>query len=225
MTLLFALLGQLVGSCVNWLAVRLPRRVSRRASRAHASRALPAIWQLMASVLGRRDAGYARRWCWADVAVEGCAALLLAQLWARYGPTWQLLLLGSLCTFLLLLAVIDLRHRLVPNALLYPAALVTLCLSIVLPGPSVRSALLGGGVGLAVFLLAALVRPAGRGGGDVKLAALIGLMVGFPDVLCALALGILAGGVTAIALLAARRAGPKSGCPARHSCAWAAPSP
>ena len=39
------------------------------------------------------------------------------------------------------------------------------------------------------------------GGGDVKLAALIGLVVGFPGVLWALTLGIVAGGITALLLV------------------------
>jgi leader peptidase (prepilin peptidase)/N-methyltransferase len=43
------------------------------------------------------------------------------------------------------------------------------------------------------------------GGGDVKLAALIGLWVGFPHVLWALTLGILAGAVTTLVLLLSRR--------------------
>jgi len=51
------------------------------------------------------------------------------------------------------------------------------------------------------------------GGGDVKLAALIGLTVGFPQVLWALALGILAGGITALLLVLTPRWGPKSHIP------------
>jgi prepilin signal peptidase PulO-like enzyme (type II secretory pathway) len=51
------------------------------------------------------------------------------------------------------------------------------------------------------------------GAGDVKLAALIGLMVGFPRVLWALALGVLAGGVTSILLLLFRLRGLKSYIP------------
>ena len=52
-----------------------------------------------------------------------------------------------------------------------------------------------------VFLLAALIRRGGLGGGDIKLAALIGLVVGFPEVLWALAAGIVAGGIAALILV------------------------
>jgi prepilin signal peptidase PulO-like enzyme (type II secretory pathway) len=133
--------------------------------------------------------------------VELFNALLFAYLWERFGPSWRLLVLASWCSFLLLIALIDLRYRLVLNVLIYPAAVVALLLRSVPPGRDTLTALLGGAVGLSLFSLVALVRRGGMGAGDVKLAALIGLMVGFPQVLWALTLGILAGGVMALFLL------------------------
>jgi len=81
------------------------------------------------------------------------------------------------------------------------------------PGRDALAALLGGAVGLSPFLLVALVRPGSMGGGDVKLAALIGLTVGFPQVLWALTLGILAGGIAALLLVLTPRWGLKSHIP------------
>jgi leader peptidase (prepilin peptidase)/N-methyltransferase len=113
--------------------------------------------------------------------------------------------------FLLTVLVIDFEQRLVLNIMLAPAAVIALLVS-VLPGdPTPLSALLGGAAGLGLFLLIALFgRLIGRGAmgaGDIKLAGVIGLMTGFPDVLRALVLGILLGGVAALVLLIARRAG------------------
>ena len=51
----------------------------------------------------------------------------------------------------------------------------------------------------------ALARPGGMGMGDVKLAGLIGLMTGLDGVILAMTVGILAGGLAALALLASRR--------------------
>jgi prepilin signal peptidase PulO-like enzyme (type II secretory pathway) len=133
--------------------------------------------------------------------VELFTAILFAYLWERFGPSWKLLLLAFNCSFFLLVAIIDLRYRLVLNVMVYPAMVVALLLRLVLPGSSAGTALAGGAIGLAPFLLTALLRPGGLGGGDVKLATLIGLILGFPNVLWALALGILAGGITAILLL------------------------
>ena len=138
---------------------------------------------------------------WSRVAVEVFSALLFAYLWWRFGPSWRLLLLAFYCSFLLLIAVIDLRYQLVLNVLIYPAAVVALLLRFVHPGGDALTTLLGGAVGLTFFSLVALLRRGGMGAGDVKLAALIGLMVGFPQVLWALTLGILAGGTVALFLL------------------------
>ena len=138
---------------------------------------------------------------WSRVAVEVFSALLFAYLWQRFGPSWRLLLLTSYCSFLLLIAVIDLRYQLVLNVLIYPAAAAAMLLRFVYPGGDALTTLLGGAVGLIFFALVALLRRGGMGAGDVKLAALIGLMVGFPQVVWALTLGILAGGVAALFLL------------------------
>ena len=117
------------------------------------------------------------------------------------------------CSFFLLVAIIDLRYRLVLNVMVYPAMVVTLLLRVVLPGSGVVTALVGGAIGLALFLLTALLRPGGLGAGDVKLATLIGLILGFPQVLWALALGIVAGGIVAILLVLTHRGGLKSYIP------------
>ncbi|HVU12889.1 MAG TPA: prepilin peptidase, partial [Phototrophicaceae bacterium] len=53
----------------------------------------------------------------------------------------------------------------------------------------------------ATFFLASLLVPGGLGGGDVKLAALIGAVLGFPLVLGALIVGALASAVTIVVLI------------------------
>ena len=75
--------------------------------------------------------------------------------------------------------------------------------------PTPDQALLGGALGFGIFLLLALIGRGAMGLGDVKLAGVIGLMTGYPLVVAALALGIVLGGVAAIALLVTRRAGRK----------------
>jgi len=112
--------------------------------------------------------------------------------------------------FLLAIGIIDLEHRRVLNVMLLPAAFVALAFSF-LPGmPSPLDALLGGAIGLAAFLIIALVSRGAMGAGDVKLAGVIGLMTGYPDVIPALVFGIMLAGVAAIILLITRRAGRKS---------------
>ena len=76
-----------------------------------------------------------------------------------------------------------------------------------LPEQGVRSALLGGATGSGIMALIYIIvflvfRREGLGFGDVKMAALIGLMVGFPLVLEALLLSWISGGLVAAILMA-----------------------
>ena len=104
---------------------------------------------------------------------------------------------------LLAIAIIDIRSRQIPNKLLLIGIIVTLP-SIFLLG-SFLSGVIGGCVGFVLFGILYLVAPDKVGAGDVKLACLIGLMVGFPLVLLSLSLAILIGGVISWALVAFKR--------------------
>jgi leader peptidase (prepilin peptidase) / N-methyltransferase len=113
---------------------------------------------------------------------------------------------------LLAVALTDLQERLIPNAVVYPG-LVVFTAGLALAAFLHRDVNLAAGVeGFLVFggslFLVALIVPRGMGMGDVKLAALIGLVVGsrgLPSVMVAVALGILLGGVGAMLALAAGR--------------------
>ncbi|HID33596.1 MAG TPA: prepilin peptidase [Anaerolineae bacterium] len=76
--------------------------------------------------------------------------------------------------------------------------------------PSPGSALLGFLTGSAGFLFLAILGRGALGMGDVKLAGAIGALFGFPDALYALFWGVMLGGVAALYLLIARKAGLKS---------------
>jgi len=99
---------------------------------------------------------------------------------------------------LVVLSAIDLRHRIVPNRIVLPAAAIVLVARTV-AHPSV--VWLAAGLGAALFLLvAAVARPAGMGMGDVKLALLVGFAVG-PAVPLGLMVALAAALVPSVALL------------------------
>ena len=67
-----------------------------------------------------------------------------------------------------------------------------------------------------VYLLMALIYPAGMGMGDVKLAGVLGLFLGYlgwPQVAVGFFAAFLLGGLFAVVLLVARRVGRGSGIP------------
>lgn len=114
----------------------------------------------------------------------------------------------TLLELLLLLAisVVDLRRRRIPNRLLALAAVLAAASSLIFRQPPPLLALAGGGAGLGAFLVLARLRPGALGMGDVKLAGVVGIMVGFPAVVWALLAAMAAAGIAALALVLGRRA-------------------
>jgi leader peptidase (prepilin peptidase)/N-methyltransferase len=131
--------------------------------------------------------------------------------WQRFeGSPAQLATFGLFAWYLLVVLVIDVEHHLVLDVMTVPAAGAALLISFLPGGVSPVSALIGGALGLAVFALIAWIGRGKMGGGDVKLAGVIGLITGYPAVIAALVIGILLGGLAALLLLVTRRAGRKS---------------
>jgi leader peptidase (prepilin peptidase)/N-methyltransferase len=109
-------------------------------------------------------------------AVELVTALLVAACGLRFGLTPEALVAAFFCVVLVAISAIDVEHRIVPNRVVLPAAAVVLAANTILH-PSVEWTVAG--LGAALFLLvAALAYPAGMGMGDVKLALLLGVMLG-----------------------------------------------
>jgi len=115
------------------------------------------------------------------------------------------LLLAGAFAFFWLVTLIDLKHRLVLNVLVYPALLITVGVQVMAHGSNLRSMIIGGLMAFGIFYLTARLRPDELGGVDIKLATLIGLGFGFPSILWALLLGVGSGGVIALLLMVRRR--------------------
>jgi leader peptidase (prepilin peptidase)/N-methyltransferase len=137
----------------------------------------------------------------ATVAVVVGAAL-------TYPSVWVAVMMAAFLALMPAIAVIDLRHRIIPNRVIYPS-LIGFSLYVLLawlagapidPVTAVIGFLAYGGTLAAV----AFVSPRGMGMGDVKLVALIGLVLGAVDpasVLVAAGAGILLGGFGAVGAL------------------------
>src|SRR5581483_4367825 len=107
------------------------------------------------------------------------------------------------------LAACDIATLLLPNKLMYPALVAAVALCWAWPDHTAVSSLLGGVIGGGIMLVAFAVMP-GFGFGDVKLCALIGLLVGWRLTLDALTLGVLLNGVIVLIGMVTRRLGPRS---------------
>jgi leader peptidase (prepilin peptidase) / N-methyltransferase len=158
----------------------------------------------------------------ATAAMVASAALAFGMMVVRFGLSPVLPAYGYLAVAGAALAVIDTRQRRLPDRLTlpsYPAALALLGVAaLVQPGGGGHflSALAGLGIALALFLAQAVIYPAGLGWGDVKLAGILGLYLGWLGlaVLAAgLFLGYLLAAVAGLGLIAAGRASRKTQLP------------
>jgi leader peptidase (prepilin peptidase) / N-methyltransferase len=153
--------------------------------------------------------------------LEIATAVLFGLTALRFGSSWELPVFALLAAAGLLLAVVDLRHRVLPNRVVVPALGAAAALLVVAAGAegawtSLLRAVLGAGVLFAAYLVLALLSPGSLGMGDVKLAALLGLCLGWLGWTAVVA-GALAGfvvqAVVALGLLVTRRIGLRGELP------------
>jgi prepilin signal peptidase PulO-like enzyme (type II secretory pathway) len=144
--------------------------------------------------------------------VEGGLAVIFAVLFLLEGWSLTLLFHAFYAAVLVLVLVIDWKHREIYLSVIAVGVLVSLLGSLVLPGMSVLNALAGAAVAGAFFMLAYLLakilfpkveEPLGLG--DVYLALMMGTMLGFPNVVGALLIGPLLAGAAVLLLLISRQ--------------------
>lgn len=151
-------------------------------------------------------------WAWLYIEpVNGLSFIILAKYW-----------LAS--AVLLVVFVIDLEHYLILDGVIFPAAIVVALLNLAQDFAahnniwSWQSNFVSGALGvmaavLPFFLLWSLSRGKWLGFGDVKLAILLGMILGWPVVLVGIFWGIILGGIISVFLLALTEKNLKSKLP------------
>jgi leader peptidase (prepilin peptidase)/N-methyltransferase len=142
-----------------------------------------------------------------------CAALAL-----RFGMEWSLPAFLLLAILGVQLARIDLAHHLLPNPLVLTLLVAGLALLVLDSAATAEWAELlraaaGAAVLFVVFLILALISPNGIGMGDVKLAAPVGLYLGYlgwSHLFYGGALGFVLGGILSVVLIRLKHANLRS---------------
>lgn len=223
----FAVLGLILGSFFNVCIHRIPRRQSIVAPPSHCPNCrkriafydnIPVLsWLLLRGRCRHCRTPISPRY----LLVELLTGALFVAAWARFGPTWELLRALLLVSLLVVLALIDLEHFIIPFRLSIPGLVLALGTAL-LPGldhlDALWGALAGGGFVLAAWLLwryvlAGLFRKMGvdqkegMGGGDLPFAAMIGGFLGLGRVAVALFAAVLLGVAVGLVLRWAGRTG------------------
>lgn len=125
-----------------------------------------------------------------------CAAVAAVE----RGDAAQLVLGLVLVAFLVPISKIDLEHRIIPDRLTLPAALLAIALGTALDPGGERGRLIAGAVAGAALAIPSLLRPSGIGMGDAKLLAVLGLFLG-ASVAAAFVVAFSAGAVAGVAIM------------------------
>jgi leader peptidase (prepilin peptidase)/N-methyltransferase len=205
------LLGAIIGSFLNVCIYRLPRKQSIvwPASRC-TSCGRELAWFENVPVFGWLALGGRCRTCRAPVSamypiVETVTGVLFGATMYWYGATPLGLVRTAFGCAMIVLFVIDLQHRILPNAITVPGAVIGLVISVFLPPGWVSSligVLIGGGLLFAIGETYYRVRGVdGLGMGDVKMLAMIGAFLGWKAVLVTLILSSFAGALVGVGII------------------------
>lgn len=202
-----AVFGAVIGSFLNVVAYRLPRRESLVSPGSRCPGCGTAIkaydnipvlgWLLLRGRCRSCKEPISARYPLIEALTGGLAVAVVLDKHSLHDIALGLLLVGILVP----VALIDLEHRIIPNRITAPAALVAIAVGLATKPAGVPEQLIAGAAASGFLLAFALAYPRGMGMGDVKLAAVLGLFLG-RSVGVALLVGVLTATVVGAAIMA-----------------------
>ncbi len=154
---------------------------------------------------------------WQYPLVELTTGVAFAAAALHFEMSWLMASRVLLVSAMIVLFMIDLRHRVLPNAITLPGIAVGFVFSLVTePGwaASAIGIVVGGGLLLAIAEVYYRVRHEhGLGMGDVKMLAMIGAFLGWKLMLLTLVLSSFAGSLVGVGLIVTRRGDLKYALP------------
>ena len=217
MAFIWLLFGLIVGSFLNVLIYRVPRGESILLPPSHCPHCqqrlkVPDLVPVLSYVWLKGHCRYCRaaiscRYPLVELLTGGLTWLW----WVRIGAGLEGAAILLLTYALVVIALIDLDHLIIPNWLTFPLIVAGIILRTFQGEWS--SALLGGLVGGGLLFLVVLVYPKGMGLGDVKFLTMTGVFLGWHKVLATLFLGSILGTLIMVPLLLLKRIDRKTPFP------------
>ncbi|WP_371931997.1 prepilin peptidase [Mesobacillus subterraneus] len=110
-----------------------------------------------------------------------------------WGLVPELLVALLLISLFVIITVSDLNYMIIPDKVLIVFSVIFIAVRLIIPIDPWWVSLVGGAVGFALLLLIAVISRGGMGGGDIKLFALIGFVLGLKGLLLSFFLSTLFG--------------------------------
>jgi len=150
--------------------------------------------------------------------VELLGGLVALGTYLRFGLTIETLIYYVFIAALLVVTFIDLDHRIIPDVITLPGIPICFAASFALPDITYKDALLGiliggGSLFLVAWVYTILTKKEGMGGGDIKLLAMMGAIVGWQGVLFTIFVASLVGTLAGFAVMLQSRKGMKLAVP------------
>lgn len=221
------ILGLVIGSFLNVCIYRIPRNLSIvfPSSRCPVCGGAIRPWDNIPVISYLFLMGRCRN-CKAKISsryplVETLNACLYAAVAWRYGIGLNSVVYACLCSSMIVITFIDLDFQIIPDRITLSGIPIGLMAgSLFLPDPFMRADLLGYRASLAgmvsgggFFYLVAVLSRGGMGGGDIKMMAMVGALMGWKAVFLTTFLGSLAGSAVGIFLMVFKGKGRKTKVP------------
>ncbi len=218
------LFGLVIGSYLNVVVYRLPRRISTVFPRSRCPRCRAAIppWDNVPVLSYLLLRGRCRR-CgvqisWRYPMIEVITGICFFLSYRHFGATTGGVIAACFCSAMIVLALIDLEHYILPDVITKPGIVIGLALQPWIPWSSFSEGLIGAILGASI--LAAVSwgwywwrGVHGIGFGDFKMLAMVGAFLGWKGTVLTLLLGSLTGSIVGVALMVSGRMGSKSKLP------------
>ena len=225
--LIIAVFGLIIGSFLNVCIYRIPRNMSviMPSSRCPACNKPIKAWDNI-PVLSYILLGGKCRYCKKEISlkyplVEALNAFLYIALLWRYGAEWYFFLYCALISALIVITFIDLDFQIIPDMITLPGIVIGFIAGpLLMPDPFMRysrlsflSSLVGFLAGGGLYYAIAILSKGGMGGGDIKMMAMVGALMGWKSVILTTFLGSLTGAIVGIFLMIFKGKGRKTKIP------------
>jgi leader peptidase (prepilin peptidase) / N-methyltransferase len=220
----YAIFGLLVGSFLNVVIARVPEgRSLIRPGSACPGCGAPIAWYdnipiVSFLVLRRRCRACATVISWRYPLVEAATAGLFAAAGFAYGPGLEGVMAAVFLAALLAITVIDLDHQIIPDVISLPGIVAGFLANLATGRVAWSESLIGALVGAGLFIVIAVVGSwwAGQdamGGGDIKLAAMLGAFLGWKVLAISVFLSTAVGGIVSAVFMTVGIRGRKDPIP------------